>query len=267
MSVALTAVMLSDAHWRGGKPTGPWKTARSIIRDAAPDVTMATGDLANMGQIARWDPVSEDSPLVATDVDQTVENVNGLPGQVVVQPGNHCARWARFLGLSRVQLRGLAGLDLEAQFRTRGLDKRVRWVEEGPGTPGVWVNAGGPYVARHPKTLDSVLFRHGDLQASSWGAKDLTGKMLREGPHFSEAVGHHHVVGLRASTSMGRTIWKVANGHLTTPEFYARGGDVAWQAGITLFHWYRVGSIAEVRVEPVYIAPNGGAVWRGKFYP
>lgn len=250
-------VVFSDMHLKGEGPSKFLVAATTLLAAIGPvDTLVVAGDAIDLGMLSRYDQHPDDPWSAAAQLDDYAawhKAVLPHARRHVALPGNHEARWAKALGLTGPKWRAVQGLDFHSTLRRHGLPKRVEWVEEGVGKPGLWL---GP-------RSNPFLVRHGDLQSSRYSAApNLAARMLQQQPRYSEIHGHHHKIRLAAATSLGRTVWKVTNGHLGPDEFYANGGDAPWERGFTIVHEWGQHTFPQL----VMVAPDGtfaydGHVW------
>lgn len=253
MPVKIIAVV-SDLHFDGGEFHPAWLSVRNWLRRTKPDLVVADGDVVDLASLATHPPDPDQQVHVWKECQQAAQEYADIArySRLVLLPGNHEKRWGKALGLNRPVFRNLRGLDMRSQLLQWGLPRHVRWVEEAPGTPGLFVG---------PKS-GPVLIRHGDSQSSRWGGRNIATTMLTRTPQVSEVHGHHHLMQYAQHTSLGRTVWKVANGHLGPDKYYSNAGDTPWQRGFTVLQWF--GHTIVPHLVPV--AANGAFAWEGRVW-
>lgn len=193
-----------------------------------PSLVVLAGDIVDLSAISSYDPDEGSAAEVIPEIKGAVKWTNAIAKAcpVYILSGNHEDRWRRaVVGSRAVSLKGAKGLTLHDQFLAQGLDPSVRWVDEGPGTPGLMIGK------------RALLIRHGHVQSGKYSsAKSVPDKLLRQTPTVSTLVGHHHRGGFLANTVLGDTIFGIANPHLSGDHAYNPNAN--WQRGFTLLEFY-----------------------------
>lgn len=220
--------IVSDIHFDNHHP-GAIRAVEQAIMDLRPTLLVVDGDLVDLASLSLKYEMEADAQVFAIrQVKMAVDWLNRMRQyvqRVIVLPGNHEERWERLIfGKKAPMLKDAKGLTLREQFYAQGLHESVRWVSETHGVPGVWLGK------------QAVLVRHGHKQARGWGAQDIAGKMLRETPGVSQVIGHHHRAQLRFQTVFDRTVFAVANPHLSGDHDYSVHPD--WQRGFTILEFF-----------------------------
>lgn len=253
------AFIVSDIHF-DNHHDGAIAALEQAIKHLRPTVLVVDGDLVDLGSLSVKYDMAEDEQVHAIDqVAMAVEWLNNMRefvGRIVIIPGNHEERWEKLIfGKKAPMLKGAKGLTLREQFYAQGLHESIRWVSESKHVPGVWLGK------------QAVLVRHGHKQARGFGAVDIAGKMLREVPGISQVIGHHHRAQLRTQTVFGRTVFAIANPHLSGEHDYSVHPD--WQRGFTILEFYgrkRMRDCVQVSPHLVIMDSKGRFSYGGKQY-
>lgn len=245
--------VVSDAHMDMQDPRC-WRAFRRWHAAVRPSMTVLAGDMVDLNMLSPYAQEAGASLRAVEQIQCLVRECNPLvveAGRVLFLEGNHEARWSReVVGKHAVALDGSVGLSFREQCQAHGLDKRIEWVKEAPGTFGVAV---GPFMVRH-----------GHNQSGRFGggmhiAHNAVVKSLGQ----STIVGHHHRGQLIAHTAFGRTVVGIANPCMTGEHGYAPGAN--WQRGFTVLELHGPnGQHATPQV--VLMADDGSFAWGGNVY-
>ncbi len=250
--------VFSDIHFPNQHVAG-WAAFRAWHAEHKPKLSLAVGDMVDLGMLSRYDQDPED-PVYAIDqiklAASELNSINKECDRLMYIPGNHEDRWGKALfGNKGPSLKGAKGLTLREQYYAQGLDRTITWHTETPEQPGVFVGK------------RSLLVRHGHRQAGGWGVKNVAGGLLNRFPTFSCIVGHHHRSQMSCRTVLGRTVVALANPHISGHHGYATMPD--WQRGFTAFEFYgrsRLRDCVDFTPYPVIMNGKGQFCWRGKVY-
>lgn len=253
----LTCVF-SDVHFDNEHP-GAWAAFREWHAEHQPALTIANGDIVDLGMLSRYEQ-SADDPVYAIDqIKAAVEQLNELEkecGRLIYVPGNHGERWEKAIfGKNAQALKGASGMTLREQMYAQGLSTSVRWIAETASCPGVYVGK------------KAVLVRHGHKQAGGWGIKNIASAHLAKFPTISTVVGHHHRAQMMGRTSLGKTVVSIANPHLSGDHDYNTSPD--WQRGFTILEFYgrkRLRDCVDFTPHVVIMDEKGRFAYNGKIY-
>lgn len=249
MNAQLTAVV-SDVHLDGKRPHASWRAFRAWHRAVKPARVIISGDFVDLAAVSRFDADRDEAAFLAPELKQAAREVSeilAVGSAVTMILGNHEGRWNKlmFPGKRATTFRGIPGLDLPSVWRSLGLPEDVAWADE------VWLGLG------HGR----VLVRHGDTGTAAKGPVHLAATLLRQDPHYSQVVGHHHRGELRFHTSHGITRWAAANPCLTGDHGYAPNAN--WVRGFTVLQHWAGGARCTPHLVPCV---NGEVAWAGKVY-
>ena len=250
--------IFSDVHF-DNEHKAAWAAFRSWHNEYRPAITIANGDIVDLGMLSRYEQ-SADDPVYAIDqIKVAVGQLNELSeecGKLIYVPGNHGERWEKAIFGTKAQaLKGAAGMTLREQMYAQGLKPSIKWVAETATCPGV-------YVGRK-----AVLVRHGHRQAGGWGIKNIAAAHLSKFPTVSTVVGHHHRAQLMGRTSLGKTVVAIANPHLSGDHDYNTSPD--WQRGFTILEFYgrkRLRDCVDFTPQVVIMDEKGRFAYNGKVY-
>lgn len=222
-----TVAIFSDVHF-DNEHKGAWQAFRQWHEDTKPEMTVALGDIVDLGMLSTYAQEADSQPYAIEQIRVASKELNALRKEtqrLVYVPGNHGERWERSLyGDKALKLRGAVGLGLKDQFYAQGLSTRVEWLAEGPTVPGLWIGR------------KAILCRHGHKQAGKYGSVHQAAKQLRETPTVSTIVGHHHRGQLMTQTILGKTVYAICNPHLSGEHSYNPSPN--WQRGFTILEFY-----------------------------
>lgn len=251
--------IFSDVHFNNHHGTA-WQAFRKWHHKHKPTLTVALGDIVDLGAISRYDQGMEDEAFVVPQIQMAVKELNSIStecGRLIMIPGNHEERWEKALfGSKAMHLKGTIGLSLREQFYSQGLNPSVDWVTENSECPGLFV------------AKNAVLIRHGHRSAGSWGVKNVASTLLTQYPTISTVVGHHHRAQLGCRTVLGKTVFGIANPHLSGTHGYA-GASPDWQRGFTVLEFYGRSRLRECELFTPYIVvmdDRGRFSWKGEIY-
>lgn len=251
--------VFSDVHFPN-EHRGAWKAFRQWHSEHCPDLSIALGDIIDLGMLSVYDKPPDEPMFAIPQIKRAVQELNSLNREakfMYMLPGNHEARWYKaLLGKNAPKFRGAKGLSLKEQFYAQGLDKSIKWTSEGVGVPG-------EYVGKR-----ACLVRHGDKQARGWGIRNIASALLNRNPGRSTVVGHHHRAEVKWHTNdEGAQACAIANPHLSGEHDYALGPN--WQRGFTVLEFYGAKRLRDcTRFTPYVIVTDerGQFCWRGKIY-
>ncbi len=205
-----------------------WKNFKAWCTKNNPSLVVLAGDLIDLVQLSIFDKPEDSLDCAIDEIKIAVKEINGLIKEgrrIVVMPGIHEDRWRRsLLGGKKAALRGAIGLSFKEQLYAQGLDPSILWREESHSSPGIILGK------------NALLVRHGDRQSGKFGAANVSDKLLRETPTISTIVGHYHRAQLKTQTVLGKTIFAIANPHLSGDHDYAPWPN--WQRGFTAVEFY-----------------------------
>lgn len=250
--------MVSDVHFPHHFKNG-WKAFKAWHSEYKPGLTILDGDIIDLAQLSSFTVNAVEHKSVIPSIKLAVKEINEISknsSKTMISLGNHEDRWDRSLFSTKAQaLHGAIGLTLYDQMRFHGLQDQVETVKECVDYPGILIG----------KT--DLIVRHGHKKAGRFGAQNLASKMLRDSPHNSQIIGHHHRAELKAHTSLGKTVVAVANPCLTGDhEYYV---DPNWQRGFTIIELWGHPSLDGCRnytIYPIIMAANGSFAFGGKVY-
>ena len=250
--------IFSDVHF-DNEHKGAWAAFRSWHQEHRPALSIANGDIVDLGMLSRYEQSAHDPVFAIDQVKIAVAQLNSLNkecGKMIYVPGNHGERWEKAIFGSKAQaLKGAAGMTLREQMYAQGLAPSIKWVTETATCPGV-------YVGRK-----AVLVRHGHKQAGGWGIKNVAAAHLSKFPTVSTVVGHHHRAQMMGRTSLGRTVVAIANPHLSGDHDYNTSPD--WQRGFTILEFYgrkRLRDCVDFTPQVVIMDERGRFAYNGKVY-
>lgn len=250
---SLLVAIASDVHFDLESPAH-WGAFRAWHRAVRPAITVLDGDMVDLGMLSHY-PQEKGAPIRAVEqIKKMVAEVNPLAdeaGEVYFVDGNHDSRWEReVLNRHAIAFDGALGFTFRDQCLAQGMDPRIKWVREQPGTLGVPV---GPFM-----------IRHGHKQASRYGgAQHLAANAIAKGMGQSVVMGHHHRAQLFCRSAYGRTAIAIANPCLTREHHYAPDAD--WQRGFTILELH--GPKSEHATPYVVIMQEDGSFsWGGRVY-
>jgi predicted phosphodiesterase len=253
-----TVAVISDIHF-DEHHEGAWEAFRKWHAEKKPTLTVALGDIVDLGMLSTYENEEYHSNYAIEQIQMAVRELNSLnreAGRLYYVPGNHGDRWERtVLGNNRKELRGAIGLTLREQMYAQGLDGSIRWIEEDRFTPGL-------YVGKR-----AALLRHGHRQGPRFGVVNQAAKQLREVPTVTTVVGHHHRAQLQCLTSLGNTVFGIANPHMSKVQEFAP--DPNWQLGFTVLEFYgrsRLRDCEKFTPHLVVMDNEGHFAWNGKVY-
>lgn len=236
-----------------------WASFRSWHQDNRPAVSVAMGDMVDLGMLSRFEQGSEDQTHAVVQIRRAVEELNSVAkecGTLIVMPGNHEERWEKAIyGKNAPALKGATGLDLKSQYYAQGLNPGIRWVSESADNPGLLLGK------------KAMLVMHGHKQSTGWGIKNISSANLTKFPTVSTIVGHHHRAQMMCRTSLGQTIVSIANPHLSGSHEYNITPD--WQRGFTVLEFYGRTRLRDCETFTPYVVvmdTRGRFVWNGKVY-
>jgi hypothetical protein len=220
---AFTLAFLSDIHYDHHHPIAV-ALAKKVCADVKPDITAWVGDIADFEALSKY-KLGKEAQLKAIDqIKMAVSEVNGCMrawgGKHILMPGNHEDRWESIFGNYTPFLRGAKGLSLEDQFRSQGLNPKVKWVSESVDCPG--------FLLPGPR----LLLRHGHKQGNGYGVKNVAAAELSRFPSYRTIVGHHHRAQMMFHTELGNDSWAVTSPHLSGDHAYNITPN--WQRGFVL---------------------------------
>jgi len=219
--------IFSDVHF-DNQHEGAWGAFREWHAKHKPNLTIAVGDLVDIGMLSNYAQSPDDPVFAIAQIQLAAGQLNELNKEcerMMVTPGNHEERWEKAIfGSHGPSLRGAKGLTLREQYYAQGLDKTITWHTETPQQPGIFVGK------------RAVLVRHGHKQAGSWGVKNVSASLLNKFPTFSTVGGNHHRAQMQCHTILGRTVYAIANPHLSGHHGYNTCPD--WQRGFTVLEFY-----------------------------
>lgn len=247
--------IFSDVHFDNHHEAG-WAAFRKWHNEHTPTLSIALGDILDLGMLSQYPQGSDDQPYAVEQIKIAVEELNALRGPLIMVPGNHSERWEKaVIGEKAIALRGAKGLTLREQMYAQGLRPDVKWVEENSKCPGVIIGK------------QACLVRHGHKQAGRYGAVQVAAKLLREVPTMSQVVGHHHRAQLQCQTVLGKTIYAIANPHMSGDHEYNPSPN--WQRGFTVLEFYGRSRLRDCETFTPYLVlmdEDGHFVWNGKRY-
>lgn len=227
--------------------------------DNGPEVIVVAGDTVSLDALSRFDMESDAELDVGGEVALAAKLVNELAQlttRTVVIPGNHEARWNKAVfGTKSPMLKNAKGLSFKDQMYAQGLDSGVEWVEESKRSHGLYLGN------------KACLVRHGDLQSSRFGASNVAAKLLRETPTISTVVGHYHRAQVQCQTVLGKTVFGIANPHMSGDHGYNVSPN--WQRGFTVLEFYGRSRLRDcVKFTPhlVVAAEDGSFAYGGHVY-
>ena len=250
--------IFSDVHFDNEHPEC-WASFREWHAEHRPELTVANGDIVDLGMMSRYDQGPEDTVYAVHQIKEAVEELNSLNKEcerLVYIPGNHGERWEKAIFGSKAQaLKGAVGMTLREQMYSQGLSKQIPWIAESATCPGLYIGK------------KAVLVRHGHRQAGGWGIKNIASANLAKFPTVSTVVGHHHRAQMMAQTSLGRKIVSIANPHLSGDHEYATSPN--WQRGFTILEFYgrkRLRDCVDFSAYVVIMDEKGRFSLNGKVY-
>lgn len=250
--------VFSDVHF-DNHHKGAWAAFREWHAEYQPKLSLAVGDLVDIGMMSRYDQSPEDPVYAVEQIQLAVSELNSINEEcdrLIYIPGNHEERWEKAIfGNKGPALRGAKGLTLREQYYAQGLDRTISWTSETAEVPGEFVGK------------RALLVRHGHKQAGSWGTKNVASGNLNRFPTFSTVVGHHHRSQMSCRTVLGRTVVAIANPHLSGNHGYNTCPD--WQRGFTVYEFYgrsRLRDCVDFTAYPVIMNNKGQFCWGGKVY-
>lgn len=247
---AMTVCVVSDVHLPHPDKAA-WKAFRQWHAEYEPDWTILNGDILDMCAAGRFEKRRTDPPHLRDEIEQFIAIANELAGEaarVTMVEGNHEARWDRLIGSANPQaLKGIKGISLKEVCRAHGLDRRVEWFKERVGKPGL--------------VIGSAVVRHGDKQASRYGAVNPATLRLNKSMGVSEVFGHHHLAQLTSRHAHGRSAFALANPCLANMQDYA-GSDVTWAHGFSVLEVDQRG----VTTPHLILIQGGRFSWCGRTY-
>jgi len=253
-------IIASDVHF-GAESRDSLISFWRFLVDTKPSLLVLAGDIVDLQAISKYDPEDDSPHEVISEIKQAVTFINATVRQqkipVYILSGNHEDRWKKaIVGSRAVALRGAKGLTLHEQFTAQGMDQSVRWVDEKPGVPGLFVGK------------RAILIRHGHVQSGKYSsAKSVPDKLLRQTPTVSTLVGHHHRGGFLAQTILGQTVYGIANPHLSSDHAYNPNAN--WQRGFTLLEFYGASRLRDcVKFTPhvILLDSDNSFCYGGKVY-
>lgn len=259
MSKTHLVSIISDVHFPNQHKRG-WLAYKQWHHQYKPNVTVAVGDLVDLGMLSRYEQDTDDPVYAVEQIKIAVKELTELTkscGQLIYVPGNHEERWEKAVfGKNAQALRGAVGLSLREQYYAQGLPKEVRWVSESASNYGLILGK------------KAVLIRHGHKQAGGWGVRNVSASLLQKFPTISTVVGHHHRGQLQCRTSLDKTIFAVANPHLSGNHGYATSPD--WQRGFTFLEFFggtRLRDCSTATPYTIIMNSEGKFSFNRKIYP
>lgn len=219
-------LFISDIHF-GNEDQAAVATVTEFIADVNPALVVVGGDICDLESLSRYTSESDTDPFAINGIRKAVASINVWSSlcRVYLIAGNHDERWERAVyGKNAIALRGAKGLSFREQMVAQGLSPDVRWVDEDKTSVGLFVGK------------RALLCRHGHKQGR-FSPHHVAHKLLEEVPTVSTVVGHHHRAQMYCRTSLGRTVFAIANPHLSENQNYT-GGNPNWQKGFTLFEFF-----------------------------
>jgi predicted phosphodiesterase len=212
-------VVFSDAHFWPGEVTTAYKALLMIIKEFAPKVVVANGDIFDGSQASRHARIGwENTPSVKEELESCIEMMAGIErvskgAELIWTLGNHDSRFETFLSSQTSMYEGVSGFTLKDHFPLW----KPCW--------SYWVN-------------EDTCIKH------RWKGSFGAGRANALNSGVNMVTGHTHNLAVQPLTDYNGTRYGVQTGCLADPngeQFMASTEDSPkdWRSGFALLSWER----------------------------
>ena len=212
-------VVFSDAHFWPGEVTTAYKALLMIIKEFAPKVVVANGDIFDGSQASRHARIGwENTPSVKEELESCIEMMAGIEkvskgAELIWTLGNHDARFETFLSAQTSMYEGVSGFTLKDHFPLW----KPCW--------SYWVN-------------EDTCIKH------RWKGSFGAGRANALNSGVNMVTGHTHNLAVQPLTDYNGTRYGVQTGCLADPNgeqfmAYTEDSPKDWRSGFALLSWER----------------------------
>jgi predicted phosphodiesterase len=212
-------VVFSDAHFWPGEVTTAYKALLMIIKEFAPQVVVANGDIFDGSQASRHARIGwENTPSVKEELESCIEMMAGIErvskgAELIWTLGNHDSRFETFLSSQTSMYEGVSGFTLKDHFPLW----KPCW--------SYWVN-------------EDTCIKH------RWKGSFGAGRSNALNSGVNMVTGHTHNLAVQPLTDYNGTRYGVQTGCLADPNgeqfmAYTEDSPKDWRSGFALLSWER----------------------------
>ena len=239
-------LVFSDAHFYPDDETTAFRALVECIKEFAPDIIVANGDLFDGASISRHPRIGWDTkPTVKQELEAVtyhlneIEKASKFKSNLIWTLGNHDARFETFLAANAPQYEGVQGYSLRDFFPMW----QPCW--------SYWVN-------------DNTVIKH------RWKGGFNAGRANALNAGKNMVTGHTHVLAVQPLTNYSGNFYGVQTGCLANPngeQFvdYTEDNPKDWRSGFAMLTYDRYQLLLPELVQ-VWDEKKGEVEFRGKIY-